>query len=40
MFHLRGSEFASDLKPSDKDYIYLAIDILHMIYCVVKAIYK
>ena len=40
MFHLRGSEFDFDLKHSDKGYIYLAIDILHMIYYVVKAIYK
>ena len=40
IFHLRGSEFDSDLKHSDKEYIYLTIDILHMIYCVVKVIYK
>ena len=33
VFHLRGSEFDSDLKHSDKKYIYLTIDILHMIYC-------
>ena len=40
IFHLRGSEFDSDLKHSGKEYIYLTIDILHMIYRVVKAIYK
>ena len=39
IFHLRGSEFDSD-KHSDKEYIYLTIDILHMIYCVVKVTYK
>ena len=37
-FHLRCSEFDSDLKHSDKDYIYLTTDILNMIYCVVKAL--
>ena len=31
IFHLRGSEFDSDLKHSDKEYIYLTIDILNMI---------
>ena len=38
IFHLRSSEFDSDLKHSDKEYIYL-----QWIYCicgVVKAIYK
>ena len=29
-FHLRGSEFGSDLKHSGKEYIYLIIDTLHM----------
>ena len=40
IFHFRGFQFDSDLKHSDKKYIYLTIDILHMIYCVVKVIYK
>ena len=40
VFHLRGSEFDFDLKHSDKKYIYLTIKILHIIYCVVKVIYK
>ena len=40
IFQLRGSEFDSGLKQSDKEYMYLTIDILHKIYCVVKAIYK
>ena len=40
IFHRRGSEFDSDLKDSDKEYIHLAIYVLHMIYCVGKAIYK
>ena len=35
IFHLRGSEFDSDLKHSDKKYIYFTIDIL----CC-KVIYK
>ena len=37
-----GSELwlDSDLKDSDKECVYLTVDILHMIYCVVKAIYK
>ena len=38
ILQLRGSEFDSDLKQSDKEYI--TIDIFHMIYCVVKVIYK
>ena len=40
MFHFRGPEFESDLKQPDKEFIYLAIDILHMIHSVVKDIYK
>ena len=39
ILHRRGTEFATNLKHLDKEYIYL-IDILHMIYCVVKTIYK
>ena len=38
IFLLRGSEFDSDPKHSDKEYIYLIMDILHMIYCVIKAL--
>ena len=39
IFLLRGSEFDSDPKHSDKEYIYLTMDILHMmIYYVVKAL--
>ena len=33
-------DFDSDLKHSNKEYIYLTIVILHMIYCIVKAICK
>ena len=42
IFSLRSSAFDSDLKHSDRVYIYiyLTIDILHMINCVVKVIYK
>ena len=38
IFYLRGSEFDSDLKHSDKEYIYLTR--IYWIHCVVKAIYK
>ena len=38
IFHLRSSEFDSDLKHSDKEYIYLQW--IYCIYGVVKAIYK
>ena len=37
IFHPIGSEIASDLKHSDKEYIYLTTDILRIIYYVVKA---
>ena len=40
IFHLRGFAFDSDLKHSGKEYVRLTIDIGHMIFCVVKAIYK
>ena len=33
IFHLRGSEFDSDLKHSGKKYIYLTMDILHILCC-------
>ena len=38
--HLRGSEFDYNLEHSHKEHIYLTVDIFHMIYCIVKAIYK
>ena len=31
---------STDLIQSDQEYIYLTIEVLRMIYCVVKAIYK
>ena len=39
-FHLKSSKFDSDLKHSDKENIYVAIDTLHMIHYAVKLIYK
>ena len=33
ILHLRDSEFNSDLKHSDKEYIYVTMDILHILCC-------
>ena len=33
IFHLRGSEFDSDLKHSGKEYIYITMDKLHISCC-------